>query len=110
MDRGWHLTKHEITSSLYRFHSSYLNARLDHLSRKFAVNKPHRDIHGIDVIWLQRLGPRTRKVLRQEGSDETLTHASHRGPRRDVPNSVILGEGKRKSWVSYVKDQRPKTR
>lgn len=107
MNHRRNLTKRETVSSPYRFHSSYLSARLGHLSRNLAVKKPHRDIHGLEVIRLQRLRPKFRKVLRQQRSDETFTHARQRRPGRDVPNGVILGEGKRKSWVSYVKGQRP---
>jgi len=107
MDHGRHLTKHETRSDLYNFRCSYLSPRLGHLPRNLAIDKPHRDIHGLEVVGLQGLGPETRKVLRHEGSDETFTHASQRRPGRDVPNSIILGEGKRKSWISYAKDQRP---
>jgi len=100
------LTKRETISSLHHF-ISYLIARLDHLSHDLAVNKPHRCVDGLEVIRLQWLIPKIRKILRQQRSDETFAHANRR-QRRDVPDSVILGEDKRKSWVSYTKDQRPK--
>jgi len=104
MNYDRHLTKHETISSLHRFRSSYLIVRLGHLPRNLAIDKPHGDIHGLEVIRLQRLGPKIRKVLRQQRSDETFAHASQRSPWRDVPNSLVLGESKRESWFSYVKD------
>ena len=108
MNHRRHLTKGETVSSPCCFRSSYLLlARLGQLSSSFAVDKPHRNVHGLEIIRLQRFRPEIRQVLRQQGSDETFAHASYRSPGCDVPNRVILGEGKRKSWVSYVKDQRP---
>ena len=100
MNHHLHLTNHETMSLLYHFRCSYLSARLGHVSCDLAINEPYRNIHGLEVIRLQGLGLRVRKVLRQQRSEETFAHVSQRCPRRDVLDSVILGEGKWKSWVS----------
>jgi len=110
MDHPRHLTKHETVSHLHNSQCPYLSTRLGHLPCNLAVDEPHRDIHGLEVIGLQRLGPEIWKVLRHERSNKALAHAGQRCPRRDVSNSIILGEGERKSCVSCTKDQCPETR
>ena len=95
-------------SSSYYSDSSYLGARIVDHTRGLAVDEPYRDIHGAKVIRLWRFKPKPRKVLGQQGSDEAFAHITCRHPKSDVPNSVIAGEDKRKSWDSYTKDQRPK--
>ena len=90
-------------SSSHKFYPTYLNLQACHHARSLAVDKPRRDIHRLEVVWRRRPRPKIWEVLRHERSDATFARADQRG---DVPNSIILGEGERKSCISYVNPER----